>query len=471
MPHDTEVHRGAAQSHKSMLTLALQRAQSAVLFDGANNMPAALDSYAQACALLDEVILRTDVAEDQVKLKQIYDTYSDRMILLSAAQTDQSVARVAGLSSSSATARSALGSRTEMSAEPVAPLKPTGKRVQERTRLRPIDMARTQSEGYSQPIKDDGRDIMKLIIPNSSDAHSPLQYLSLSSLQLRDNATSPSLSPEEDAALRQSLVWTNSSAPLSAPPISSPPMIKSFSHTGTNSTSTKPAQIFPRHPPSVAQLTPTADLRHLLPQFTKSQPSLRHKSSIRSVSLPTGTDDGYAIYSPRPSGAEDVIGRGHSTSHSATHLRRHSRSHSKPSIADTPLPAEPAPKRNMSRPFWLMRSIAVSITQSSGAYLSKTIFVPHAVWTAPGMRIKAVEEKLKAAQLLTRGLEVVSSARNHAHAALLQALQHLENDTETVTISLQHKLLDDFDDSTLLEDKRRTNQVKLSSCHTCRLLG
>ena len=466
MPHKTEVNREAAQSHKSMLTLALQRAQSAVLFDGANNLPAALDSYAQACALLDEVILRTDVAEDQVKLKQIYDTYSDRMILLSAAQTDQSVARVAGLSSSSTTPRSASGSRKELFAEPVAPLKPTGKRLQVRTQLRPIDMARTQSEGYSQPIKDDGRDIMKLIVPNGSDAHSPLQYLSMSSLQLRDNATSPILSPGENAALRQSLLWANSRAPSSAPPMSSPPMIKSFSHTGTNSTSTKPAQAFPRHSPSTTQLSATADLRHLLPQFTKSQPSLRHKSSIRSVSLPAGTDDDSVINGTRPSFPEDGIGRGHSTSHSASHLRHHSRNHSKHSIADTPPPAEPPPKRSVSRPFWLMRSIAMSITQSRGAYLSETIFIPHAVWTAPGMRIKAVDEKLKAAQLLTRGLEVVSSAQRHAHAALLQALQHLENDTETVTISLQHKVLDDIGDTTLLEDKRRTNQVRLFDFHT-----
>lgn len=43
-----------------MLTIALQRAQSAVLLDSANNVPAAIAAYTQSVRLLKEVIVRAE---------------------------------------------------------------------------------------------------------------------------------------------------------------------------------------------------------------------------------------------------------------------------------------------------------------------------------------------------------------------------------------------------------------------------
>ncbi|GAA5903390.1 hypothetical protein JCM5296_005636 [Sporobolomyces johnsonii] len=47
-------------SSKSVLTIALQRAQSAVLLDSANNFPAAIAAYSQSVRLLKEVMARVD---------------------------------------------------------------------------------------------------------------------------------------------------------------------------------------------------------------------------------------------------------------------------------------------------------------------------------------------------------------------------------------------------------------------------
>jgi hypothetical protein len=47
-------------SSKSVLTIALQRAQSAVLLDSANNVPAAISAYTQSVRLLKEVMQRVE---------------------------------------------------------------------------------------------------------------------------------------------------------------------------------------------------------------------------------------------------------------------------------------------------------------------------------------------------------------------------------------------------------------------------
>ena len=57
-------------SSKSVLTIALQRAQSAVLLDSANNVPAAIAAYTQSVRLLKEVMARVEEGgrkEEEVK--------------------------------------------------------------------------------------------------------------------------------------------------------------------------------------------------------------------------------------------------------------------------------------------------------------------------------------------------------------------------------------------------------------------
>ncbi|BGP20769.1 hypothetical protein JCM10213_008908 [Rhodosporidiobolus nylandii] len=56
-------------SSKSVLTIALQRAQSAVLLDSANNFPAAIAAYAQSVRLLKEVMARVQDGSREMERK------------------------------------------------------------------------------------------------------------------------------------------------------------------------------------------------------------------------------------------------------------------------------------------------------------------------------------------------------------------------------------------------------------------
>ncbi|CAG8455350.1 10093_t:CDS:2 [Paraglomus occultum] len=68
---------------KSILTIALQKAQSAVLLDSANNVAAALAAYKQTVRLLSQVIDKAANEGDRQRLQNIHDTYAERIKLLS----------------------------------------------------------------------------------------------------------------------------------------------------------------------------------------------------------------------------------------------------------------------------------------------------------------------------------------------------------------------------------------------------
>ncbi|EXX70740.1 hypothetical protein RhiirA5_458830 [Rhizophagus irregularis] len=78
---------------KSILTIALQKAQTAVQFDAANNVVAALDAYKQTVELLTQVIDKAVNEADRRRLQLIHDTYADRIRLLStiAPESDSSL--------------------------------------------------------------------------------------------------------------------------------------------------------------------------------------------------------------------------------------------------------------------------------------------------------------------------------------------------------------------------------------------
>jgi hypothetical protein len=56
---------------KSMLSRALQKAHTAVLLDNAQNFEGAIHAYADACELLQQVLLRSSVEDDRRKLDAI----------------------------------------------------------------------------------------------------------------------------------------------------------------------------------------------------------------------------------------------------------------------------------------------------------------------------------------------------------------------------------------------------------------
>lgn len=64
---------------KAMLSKALQKANTAVLLDNAQNFEAALEAYSDACRLLQQVMDRSSGAEDKRKLDAIKNTYTTRI--------------------------------------------------------------------------------------------------------------------------------------------------------------------------------------------------------------------------------------------------------------------------------------------------------------------------------------------------------------------------------------------------------
>ena len=58
-------------SQKAMLSKALQKANTAVLLDNAQNFEGAMQAYSEACTLLQQVMLRSSGDDDRRKLEAI----------------------------------------------------------------------------------------------------------------------------------------------------------------------------------------------------------------------------------------------------------------------------------------------------------------------------------------------------------------------------------------------------------------
>lgn len=63
--------RRRGSSQKTVLSKALQKANTAVLLDNAANYEGAIDAYSDACDLLMQVMRRTDGRDETEKLEEI----------------------------------------------------------------------------------------------------------------------------------------------------------------------------------------------------------------------------------------------------------------------------------------------------------------------------------------------------------------------------------------------------------------
>ena len=77
MPPRGRSHRSPTQ--KTMLSKALAVANNAVLLDNAQNIPGAIEAYAEACDLLQQVLIRSSILDDRKRLSDIRNAYSKRI--------------------------------------------------------------------------------------------------------------------------------------------------------------------------------------------------------------------------------------------------------------------------------------------------------------------------------------------------------------------------------------------------------
>jgi hypothetical protein len=75
----TRTREGREKNKKVMLSKALQKANTAVLLDNAQNFEGALEAYSDACKLLQQVMDRSSGLEDKRKLEAIRVTYTNRI--------------------------------------------------------------------------------------------------------------------------------------------------------------------------------------------------------------------------------------------------------------------------------------------------------------------------------------------------------------------------------------------------------
>ncbi|KAK5169952.1 hypothetical protein LTR04_005466 [Oleoguttula sp. CCFEE 6159] len=111
-----------------------------------------------------------------------------------------------------------------------------------------------------------------------------------------------------------------------------------------------------------------------------------------------------------------------------------------PLAVNAPVPLEPCPEAYLLRPFWLMRALYQTIAHPRGGYLSTKLFVPRDIWKVKGVKIKAVDEKISACDLLTAALLKVGSVDDKDADAVLDELQSFEHVMDQVQISLNRKL-------------------------------
>jgi hypothetical protein len=111
-----------------------------------------------------------------------------------------------------------------------------------------------------------------------------------------------------------------------------------------------------------------------------------------------------------------------------------------PMALNAPIPLEPCPSEFLLRPYWLMRCFYQTIVHNRGGYLSTKLFIPRDVWRVRGVKIKGMDEKISACDLLTAALLKLAKVDTDDADAVLEEMQALENILDQVQASLSKKL-------------------------------
>ncbi|KAK5138083.1 hypothetical protein LTR08_005881 [Meristemomyces frigidus] len=85
----TRTREGRERDKKATLSKALQKANTAVVLDNAQNFEGALEAYSDACRLLQHVMDRSSTADDKRKLESIRVTYTNRIEELHQLETNR----------------------------------------------------------------------------------------------------------------------------------------------------------------------------------------------------------------------------------------------------------------------------------------------------------------------------------------------------------------------------------------------
>lgn len=128
---------------------------------------------------------------------------------------------------------------------------------------------------------------------------------------------------------------------------------------------------------------------------------------------------------------------------------------------DIPCNLEACPESHLLRPFWLLRSIASTITHPRGGFITTRLFMPHEAWLNRSVKLKNIEEKISACDFLTAALGRLARTDTCDADAVLEELQGFEEAMDRVQIVLVKRLGGEVgiqSMGTLLKDAATTNE-------------
>lgn len=105
-----------------------------------------------------------------------------------------------------------------------------------------------------------------------------------------------------------------------------------------------------------------------------------------------------------------------------------------------PVLLEPCPSEPTSKPFWLMRCLYQTIAHPRGGYISTRLFVPRDVWSIKGVKIKAIDDKISACDLVTAALQKLAEVKQDQINSIFEEMQALEGVLDRAQTMLSKKL-------------------------------
>lgn len=105
-----------------------------------------------------------------------------------------------------------------------------------------------------------------------------------------------------------------------------------------------------------------------------------------------------------------------------------------------PYPLEPCPLDPIAKPFWLMRALYQTVTHARGGFISTRLFVPRDVWYIKGVKLKGVDDKISACDLVTAALGKLATVDQNNVTAIHDEMQALEGVLDRAQQMLSKKL-------------------------------
>jgi len=283
----------------------------------------------------------------------------------------------------------------------------------------------------------------------------PIQPLSIPPKSPSYIASRPGTSHDQDTDTDAPLTMKGS-RPLSPPVhehsgLSATPLQKTLSsESATASGSESPARIgyTPKIPgiPSLRQIQSSASLRSrnlISPDFDPpSTPksglfSSSSTSNLRKGFPRSGTPAGVPMTPLYPPPTAGLSGSGMDLFDSKIHSPTMPTNDADRSA---PAPLEPCPPEPLSRPFWLMRCLYQTIAHPRGGYVSTKLFVPREVWYIKGVKIKAIDDKINACDLVTAALQRLANVKQEQVNSVFEEMQALEGVLDRAQTVLSKKL-------------------------------